>query len=72
MRMSALVGGTQPSRTPSKECFVIIGIVFVCVAVAVLAFLLPRFSHRPQRGAQRSLGPAPVPRARRPARLVAC
>ncbi len=34
----------------------IIGIVVVCVALAVLAFLLPRFSHRPQRGAQRSLG----------------
>ncbi|OEU86067.1 hypothetical protein DB35_10420 [Streptomyces abyssalis] len=34
----------------------VIGIVVVCVVLAVLAFLLPRFSHRPQRGAQRSLG----------------
>jgi len=35
---------------------VIVGIVVVCVVLAVLAFLLPRFSHRPQRGTQRSLG----------------
>ena len=34
----------------------IIGIVVVCVVLAVLAFLMPRFSHRPQRGTQRSLG----------------
>lgn len=34
----------------------IAGIVVVCVVVAVLAFLVPRFSHRPQRGAQSSLG----------------
>ncbi|WP_181764210.1 DUF6411 family protein [Streptomyces albidus (ex Kaewkla and Franco 2022)] len=34
----------------------IIGIVVVCVALAVLAFLLPRLSYRPQRGAQRSMG----------------
>ncbi|MGH3311938.1 MAG: DUF6411 family protein [Streptomyces sp.] len=33
----------------------VIGIVVVCVVLAVLAFLLPRFSHRPQRGTQRSL-----------------
>ncbi|MGH3324436.1 MAG: DUF6411 family protein, partial [Streptomyces sp.] len=34
----------------------VIGIVVVCVVLAVIAFLVPRFSHRPQRGAQRSLG----------------
>ncbi|MCM2580544.1 DUF6411 family protein [Streptomyces meridianus] len=34
----------------------IAGIIVVCAIVAVLAFLVPRFSHRPQRGAQSSLG----------------
>lgn len=40
-----------------EECVAVVaGIVVVCVIVAVLAFLVPRFSHRPQRGAQGSLG----------------
>ncbi|MFF7179958.1 DUF6411 family protein [Streptomyces sp. NPDC008121] len=34
----------------------IVGIVAVCVVLAVLAFLLPRLSHHPQRGTQRTLG----------------
>ncbi|MFC7814058.1 MULTISPECIES: DUF6411 family protein [unclassified Streptomyces] len=34
----------------------IVGIVAVCVVLALLAFLLPRLSRHPQRGAQRSLG----------------
>ncbi|MEV4944387.1 DUF6411 family protein [Streptomyces sp. NPDC053755] len=34
----------------------IVGIVAVCVVLAVLAFLVPRLSHHPQRGTQRTLG----------------
>lgn len=33
-----------------------VGIVAVCVVLAVLAFLAPRLSRHPQRGAQRTLG----------------
>ncbi|WP_030547859.1 DUF6411 family protein [Streptomyces albus] len=33
-----------------------VAIVVVCVVLAVLAFLLPRFSRHPERGTQRSLG----------------
>jgi hypothetical protein len=35
---------------------IIIAIVGICVLLAVLAFLLPRFSRHPERGTQRSLG----------------
>ncbi|KUF15096.1 MULTISPECIES: DUF6411 family protein [Streptomyces] len=35
---------------------VIVGIVGVCVVLAVLAFLLPRLSRHPERGTQRTLG----------------
>ncbi|MEU6483136.1 DUF6411 family protein [Streptomyces sp. NPDC046887] len=35
---------------------VIAGVVAICVVLAVLAFLLPRLSHHPQRGTQRTLG----------------
>ncbi|MEU0357112.1 DUF6411 family protein [Streptomyces cyaneofuscatus] len=34
----------------------IVGIVAVCVVLAVLAFLVPKFSRRPERGTQRTLG----------------
>ncbi|NJP49572.1 hypothetical protein HCJ93_05650 [Streptomyces sp. SBST2-5] len=34
----------------------IVGIVALCVVLAVLAFLLPRLSRRPQNGTQRALG----------------
>ncbi|MFG2888393.1 DUF6411 family protein [Streptomyces sp. NPDC048248] len=34
----------------------VIGIVAVCVVLAVLAFLLPRLSRHPERGTQRTLG----------------
>ncbi|WP_210593448.1 DUF6411 family protein [Streptomyces sp. GESEQ-35] len=34
----------------------VVGIVAVCVVLAVLAFLVPRFSRHPERGTQRSLG----------------
>ncbi|MFI8089379.1 DUF6411 family protein [Streptomyces sp. NPDC086080] len=34
----------------------VVGIIAVCVVIAVLAFLLPRFSRHPQNGAQRTLG----------------
>ncbi|MFH0518996.1 DUF6411 family protein [Streptomyces sp. M41] len=34
----------------------IVGIVALCVVLALLAFLVPRLSHHPQRGTQRSLG----------------
>ncbi|MEU8677841.1 DUF6411 family protein [Streptomyces sp. NPDC048560] len=34
----------------------IVGIVTVCVVLAVLAFLVPRLSHHPERGTQRVLG----------------
>jgi hypothetical protein len=34
----------------------IVGIVAVCVVLAVLAFLAPRLSRHPQRGTQRTLG----------------
>ncbi|MEU6117053.1 DUF6411 family protein [Streptomyces sp. NPDC047117] len=33
----------------------ILGIVAVCVVLAVLAFLVPRLSRHPQRGTQRTL-----------------
>ncbi|MDT0425055.1 MULTISPECIES: DUF6411 family protein [Streptomyces] len=35
---------------------VVLGIVGVCVVLLVLAFLVPRFSRKPQRGTQRTLG----------------
>ncbi|MEV6172546.1 DUF6411 family protein [Streptomyces sp. NPDC051954] len=35
---------------------VVVAIVAVCVVLAVLAFLAPRFSRHPERGTQRSLG----------------
>ncbi|WP_433327767.1 DUF6411 family protein [Spirillospora sp. CA-294931] len=35
---------------------VIVGVIAVCVVLLVLAFLLPRLSRHPQRGAQRALG----------------
>ncbi|AQS65805.1 DUF6411 family protein [Streptomyces pactum] len=35
---------------------VIAGIIVLCVVLAVLAFLLPRLSRRPQSGAQRTMG----------------
>lgn len=34
----------------------VVGIVGVCVVLAVLAFFVPRLSHHPQRGTQRGLG----------------
>ncbi|HET9381120.1 MAG TPA: DUF6411 family protein [Streptomyces sp.] len=34
----------------------IVGVIGACVVLAVLAFLLPRFSRHPQNGAQRALG----------------
>lgn len=34
----------------------IVGIVAVCVVLAVLAFVVPRFSRHPERGTQRTLG----------------
>ncbi|SDC51486.1 DUF6411 family protein [Streptomyces prasinopilosus] len=35
---------------------VIVGIVALCVVLALLAFLVPRLSHGPERGTQRALG----------------
>ncbi|MEU9984293.1 DUF6411 family protein [Streptomyces sp. NPDC050856] len=35
---------------------VIAGVLALCVVLAVLAFLLPRLSHHPERGTQRLLG----------------
>lgn len=35
---------------------VIVGVVALCLVLAVLAFFLPRLSRHPQNGAQRSLG----------------
>ncbi|MFC7827861.1 DUF6411 family protein [Streptomyces sp. NPDC057375] len=35
---------------------VLLGIVAVCVVLAVLAFVVPRLSRPPQRGTQRTLG----------------
>ncbi|MFE1200146.1 DUF6411 family protein [Streptomyces sp. NPDC058737] len=34
----------------------VLGIVAVCVVLALLAFLVPRLSRHPQRGTQRTLG----------------
>ncbi|MGW1543016.1 DUF6411 family protein [Streptomyces sp. NPDC002309] len=34
----------------------IVAVIFACVVLAVLAFLLPRLSRHPQNGAQRTLG----------------
>ncbi|WP_407555062.1 DUF6411 family protein [Streptomyces sp. Pv4-95] len=34
----------------------VIGIVAVCVVLAVLAFLVPRLSRHPERGTRRTLG----------------
>lgn len=35
---------------------IIVGIVAVCVVLAVLAFFVPRLSRHPERGTQRTLG----------------
>ncbi|MGB8939596.1 MAG: DUF6411 family protein [Streptomyces sp.] len=35
---------------------IIVGIVAVCIVLAVLAFFLPRLSRHPERGTQRTLG----------------
>ncbi|MFF5900953.1 DUF6411 family protein [Streptomyces argenteolus] len=35
---------------------VIVGIIAVCVVLAVLAFFVPRLSRHPERGTQRTLG----------------
>ncbi|MWA15584.1 DUF6411 family protein [Streptomyces sp. BA2] len=35
---------------------IIIGIVAVCIVLAVLAFFVPRLSRHPERGTQRTLG----------------
>ncbi|MFF4243181.1 DUF6411 family protein [Streptomyces sp. NPDC001822] len=35
---------------------VVVGIVAVCVVLAVLAFFVPRLSRHPERGTQRTLG----------------
>ncbi|MBT2378955.1 hypothetical protein AMK21_28115 [Streptomyces sp. CB00316] len=35
---------------------IIVAIVAVCVVLAVLAFVVPKLSRRPERGAQRTLG----------------
>ncbi|MDN3294576.1 DUF6411 family protein [Streptomyces ficellus] len=35
---------------------VAVAVVAICVALAILAFLVPRLSHHAQRGTQRSLG----------------
>ncbi|WP_353940673.1 DUF6411 family protein [Streptomyces sp. HUAS MG91] len=35
---------------------IIVAVVAVCAVLLVLAFVLPRFSRRPQRGTQRTLG----------------
>lgn len=35
---------------------IIVGIVGVCIVLAVLAFFVPRLSRRPERGTQRTLG----------------
>jgi hypothetical protein len=32
------------------------GIIAVCIVLAILAFLLPRLSHGPQKGVDRTLG----------------
>jgi hypothetical protein len=34
----------------------VVGIIAVCVVLAVLAFLVPRLSRHPERGTQRTLG----------------
>lgn len=35
---------------------VIVGVIALCVVLAILAFLVPRLSRHPQNGAQRTLG----------------
>lgn len=35
---------------------IIVGIVAICVVLAVLAFFVPRLSRHPERGTQRTLG----------------
>ncbi|EDY44529.1 DUF6411 family protein [Streptomyces sp. SPB074] len=35
---------------------VVVGIVAICAVLLVLAFLVPRFSRKPQHGTQRTLG----------------
>lgn len=49
----------------------VVGIVAVCVVLAVLAFFLPRLSRGPERGTQRTLGLGPARAARRPASWAA-
>ncbi|MFH8484496.1 DUF6411 family protein [Streptomyces longisporoflavus] len=35
---------------------IIVGIVAVCIVLAILAFFVPRLSRHPERGTQRTLG----------------
>ena len=35
---------------------VIVGVIGICVVLAVLAFFIPRLSRHPERGTQRTLG----------------
>ncbi|GGR98213.1 hypothetical protein GCM10010252_41160 [Streptomyces aureoverticillatus] len=35
---------------------IIVGVIALCVVLAALAFLVPRLSRHPERGAQRTLG----------------
>lgn len=47
----------------------VVGIVAVCVVIAVLAFFVPRLSRHPQNGAQRTLGVGSRAGAKAPGRL---
>ncbi|MFD3524719.1 DUF6411 family protein [Streptomyces sp. NPDC058653] len=47
----------------------IVGVIVVCAVILVLAFLLPRLSHHPQRGAQRTLGTGGQVAGKAPGRL---
>jgi hypothetical protein len=46
----------MPIDIQEETPMVIAVVVVLCVALAVLAFLLPRLSRHPQNGAQRTLG----------------
>ncbi|MET7440280.1 DUF6411 family protein [Streptomyces sp. NPDC004082] len=48
---------------------VVLAVVAVCVVLLVLAFLVPRLSHGPERGTQRTLGAGSQAAGKAPGRL---
>lgn len=48
---------------------VVVGVIALCVVLALLAFLVPRLSRHPQNGAQRTMGVGSRAGSKAPGRL---